>query len=162
MYFYLVRHGEAKSELEDPLRPLSVEGKQGLEKLTSFLPELGARPQEIKCSEKLRARETAEIIAKGLSIIDRVKAIKGLGPNDDVDPVADLLCAEEKSIMLVGHLPFLSRLLSLLVISDPERPIVSFQAGSIVCVRRDDSLKFPSPGNGWIIEWVLSLESVYR
>jgi phosphohistidine phosphatase len=161
MYFYLVRHAEAKSELEDSLRPLSEKGKEDVRRVASFLPELGARPQEIKCSEKLRARETAEIIAKGLFIIDRVKAIQGLAPNDDVNPVGDLLCAEEKSIMLVGHLPFLSRLLSLLVISDPERPIVSFQTGTTVCVRRDDSLKCPRPGNGWIIEWVLSLESVY-
>jgi phosphohistidine phosphatase len=161
MRFYLVRHGEAKSKFEDPLRPLSVRGKQGVERVTSFLRELGARPQEINCSEKLRARETAEIIAKGLSIIDGVQAIKGLAPNDDVNPVADFLCAEDKSIMLVGHLPFLSRLLGLLVISDPERPIVSFQAVTVVCLRRDDSLKFPSPGNGWVIEWVVSPESVY-
>ena len=103
MYFYLVRHGEAKSELEDSLRPLSVEGKRGIERVTSFLRELGTRPQEINCSEKLRARETAEIIAKGLSIAGRVKAIKGLAPNDDVSPVADLLCAEGKSIMFVGQ-----------------------------------------------------------
>lgn len=161
MYFYLVRHGDAKSELEDPLRPLSVEGKRGVERVTSFLRELGTRPQEINCSEKLRARETAEIIAKGLSITDSVKAIRGLAPNDDVSPVADLLSAEEKSIMLVGHLPFLSRLLSLLIISDPERPILRFQAATIVCVSRDDSLKFPSPGSGWIIEWGISPESVY-
>ncbi len=161
MYFYLVRHGEAKSELEDPLRPLSAEGKRGVERVSSFLRQLGTRPAEINCSEKLRARETAEIIANRLSISNGVKTIKGLAPNDDVSPVADLLCAEEKSLMLVGHLPFLSRLLSLLVISDLEHPIVSFQSGTIVCVRRDDSLKFPSPGNGWIIEWVLSPKSVY-
>ena len=161
MYFYLVRHGEAKSELEDPLRPLSAEGKKGVEAVASLLGRLGTRPAEINCSEKLRARETAEIIANRLSIIDRLKTMKGLAPNDAVNPVAELLCAEDKSLMLVGHLPFLSRLLSLLVISDPEHPIVSFQAGGIVCLERDDSLKFPAPGNGWIIKWVLSPESVY-
>jgi phosphohistidine phosphatase len=161
MYFYLVRHGEAQSELEDPLRPLSEKGKKVVRRVASFLAQQGVRPKEINRSEKLRARETAEIIAKGLSMVDRVKAIKGLAPNDDVNPVADLLCAEEKSLMLVGHLPFLSKLLSLLVISDPERPMVSFQSGTIVCLSRDDSLKFPTPGNGWIIKWVLSPESVY-
>lgn len=161
MYFYLVRHGEAKSELEDPLRPLSVKGKQVVEGVASYLSTLGIQAEEINCSEKLRARETAEIIATGLSIVDRVKPIKGLSPNDEVNPIADLLCSEEKSLILVGHLPFLSRLLSLLVISDPERPIVSFQPGTVVCLSRDDSLKFPSPGSGWLIKWVLSPENVY-
>lgn len=161
MYFYLVRHGEAQSESEDALRPLSAEGKRGVKRVTDCLSRLGTRPEEINCSEKLRARETAEIIAKGLSIADRVKAIKGLAPNDDVNPVADLLCAEEKSLMLVGHLPFLSRLSSLLLIADSERSIVGFQPGTIVCLNRDDSIKFPSPGNGWMVTWVLSPDSVY-
>jgi phosphohistidine phosphatase len=161
MYFYLVRHGEAKSELEDPLRPLSDKGKQVVERVASYLSTLGIRPEEINCSEKLRARETAEIIATRLSIVDKIKPIKGLSPNDDVGPVAELVCAEAKSLMLVGHLPFLSKLLSLLVISDPERSIVSFQPGTVVCLSRDDSLKFPSPGSGWIIKWVLSPEDIY-
>ncbi|MGB7292606.1 MAG: phosphohistidine phosphatase SixA [Thermodesulfobacteriota bacterium] len=161
MYFYLVRHGEAKNELEDPLRPLSAEGRQGVERVTAYLSRLGTRPEEIKCSEKLRAKETAEIIAGGLSIGDRVKAIKGLAPNDDVNPVADLLCSEERSLMLVGHLPFLSRLLSLLLITDSERSIVGFQPGTVVCLNRDDAIKFPTPGNGWMVRWVLSPESVY-
>lgn len=161
MYFYLVRHGEAKSELEDPMRPLSADGKKGVIEVTSLLKRLGTRPAEINCSEKLRARETAEIIAKGLSIIDRLKTMKGLAPNDAVNPVAELLCAEDKSLMLVGHLPFLSRLLSLLVISDSEHPIVSFQLGTVVCLKRDDSLKSPAPGNGWLVKWVVDPEVVY-
>ena len=160
MYFYLVRHGEAQSESEDALRPLSAEGRRGVKRVAACLSRLGTQPEEINCSEKLRARETAEIIAKGLSISDRVKTIKGLAPNDDVNPVADLLCAEEKSLMLVGHLPFLSRLLSLLLIADSERSIVSFQPGTVVCLNRDGSIKFPTPGNGWIVKWVLCPEEI--
>ena len=161
MYFYLVRHGEAQSELENPLRPLSAEGKRVIKIVAAHLSRLGTRPESINCSEKLRARETAEIIAKELSMVDRVKAFKGIAPNDDINPVADLLCAEEKSLMLVGHLPFLSRLLSLLLITDSECPIVSFQPGTVVCLNRDDSITAPTPGNGWMITWVLSPESVY-
>lgn len=161
MYFYLVRHGEAKDELDDPRRPLSEKGRNDIEKVSSSLARLGVQPEQVNCSEKLRARETAEIIASELSIMGGVKTMKGLAPNDDVNPVADLLCAEEKSLILVGHLPFLSRLLSLLVISDPERPIASFQPGTVVCITRDDSIKFPAPGNGWIIKWVLSPGAIY-
>lgn len=161
MDFYLVRHGAAKGELEDPLRPLSDKGKEAIERLTPIVSKLGIQPEEINCSEKLRAKETAEIIAKGLSITHTVKTIMGLAPNDDVGPVAQLLCSEEKSLMLVGHLPLLSKLLSYLLIGDSEKTLVSFQEGTIVCMSRDDSIKFPSPGNGWIVKWVLSPENLH-
>ena len=50
--------------------------------------------------------------------------------------------------MLVGHLPFLSRLASYLVTGDPERPIFQFQNAGIVCLSRT--------GEGWAIKWSLS------
>ncbi|MDA2920818.1 phosphohistidine phosphatase SixA [Desulfobacterota bacterium AH_259_B03_O07] len=156
MNFFLVRHGEAKSEIEDFDRPLSDTGKQDVEKVASYISKLRIRPDEIHHSGKLRAEQTARIIAKALSLSDRVKAVQGLAPNDDVHIAAETLCVEERALMLIGHLPFLSRLLSLLIMGDPERSLVNFQAGSIVCLYRDDSIKLPTPGNGWIIEWYLS------
>ncbi|MFQ5787861.1 MAG: phosphohistidine phosphatase SixA [Thermodesulfobacteriota bacterium] len=156
MNFFLVRHGEAKSEFEDPSRPLSDKGKQNVEKVASYISKLKIRPDAIHHSSRLRAEQTAHIISKDLSLSDKVKAVQGMAPNDDVQIAAEALCVEEQSLMLVGHLPFLSRLLSLLVTGDPERTLVKFQAGAIVCLSRDDSVKFPAPGKGWIIEWFLS------
>jgi phosphohistidine phosphatase len=158
MYFFLVRHGDAKSNLEDTSRPLSDRGKEDVEKIASYFSRLDTRPAGVHHSGKLRAEQTADIIAETLSLGERMKAVEGLSPNDDVHPLAETLCAEGKSLMVVGHLPFLSRLLSLLVIGDTEPALVKLRAGAIVCLYRDDAIKFPSPGNGWFIEWFISPE----
>ena len=60
--------------------------------------------------------------------------MKGLSPNDDVTLVAASLPGEQGSIMLVGHLPHLSRLVSLLVTGNPEINVVRFRNAGIVCL----------------------------
>ncbi len=37
MYLYLIQHGEAKSEAEDPARPLSGKGIRDARKVASFI-----------------------------------------------------------------------------------------------------------------------------
>jgi len=52
--------------------------------------------------------------------------------------------------MLVGHLPFMEKLVSYLVADSPDRPpVVRFQNGGIVCLGRD--LK----SDAWFIKWTL-------
>jgi phosphohistidine phosphatase len=156
MEFILVRHGEAKTELEDPLRPLSEMGRHDVETVSSYVLRMGYQPEWIHHSGKLRAEQTAQIIAGALYMNDRVKAVSGLSPNDDIVPVAESLCAEEKSLMIVSHLPFLSRLLGLLVLADPDKELINYHSGTVVCLKRDDAVKFPAPGRGWIIGCVIS------
>ncbi len=49
--------------------------------------------------------------------------------------------------MLVGHLPHLSRLASLLLVGDPAREIVAFRMGAIVCLSREEGQ--------WRLRWIL-------
>jgi phosphohistidine phosphatase len=63
MQLYLVQHGAAKSEAEDPQRGLTDEGKRTIERMAAFLAPLGFSLDRIEHSEKLRARQTAEILA---------------------------------------------------------------------------------------------------
>jgi len=65
---------------------------------------------------------------------------------DDVTLVATSLQGEQESIMLVGHLPHLSRLVGLLVISNPEIEIVRFRNAGIVCLTQKEGK--------WAIDWV--------
>lgn len=37
MHLYLIQHGDAKSEQEDPARPLSDKGRRDVEKVAGFL-----------------------------------------------------------------------------------------------------------------------------
>ena len=53
--------------------------------------------------------------------------------------------------MIVGHLPYLSRLLSVLLGAQQDRPLVAFQMGGVVHLERDD--------NGeWRLRWILAPE----
>src|SRR5262249_8197573 len=102
----------------------------------------------IEHSDKLRARQTAEILAAKLKPRNGTKQISGIAPNDDVSPMRIRLSSEQKNVMLVGHLPYLSRLLSSLFLVDEDRPLVEFRMGGVVCMKRIE--------NGqWMLLWAL-------
>ena len=64
MRLYLVRHGDALSDSEDPKRPLSETGIEEAKKTGEFLKKAGEKPLKIIHSTKLRAKQTGEIIAE--------------------------------------------------------------------------------------------------
>lgn len=156
MDLYLIQHGEAMSEAENPERPLTARGRADVQRVSAVAARLRLRPGEIRHSGKRRAAETAEILAAALGVHERVVAVAGLAPNDDVRPVAAALETAPQAVMLVGHLPFLSRLASLLLTGDPERTLVRFRMGGIVCLTRDPSAA--GPGGGWMVTWMLTPE----
>lgn len=148
MRVYLAQHGEAKSKEEDAERPLSDKGKRDVKRVADFL-YAHARPAipQVVHSGKRRAAETAEIMMRGLDAGQLQKA-------PDLDPMADPgiwsahLAAMHEDIMLVGHLPHLGRLASLLLVGDSERPLIAFHMGGVVCLSRE--------GTGWLLEWMLT------
>ena len=149
MKVYLVRHGEAVSSQSDSKRPLSEEGRADIKKIASFIKPLKISFEHIWHSGKLRAAQTAEILAETVSVAKDCSAYNGLGPNDDVTSIAEELKAYDTNLMLVGHLPFIAYLTSLLVAGKETSNIAAFDAGSIICLNRSD------PGQ-WQIEWMIS------
>lgn len=91
MELYLVRHGEAMSEAENPERLLTASGREAVQRVSAVAVRLGLRPAEIRRSGKRRAAETAEIFAGALGVREHVVAVAGLAPNDDVRPIASAL-----------------------------------------------------------------------
>jgi phosphohistidine phosphatase len=92
---------------------------------------------QIRHSGKLRAEQTASILANHLTPPGGVVAIEGLAPKGDVRRVAELLGRETRPLMFVGHRPFMDRLAGLLLAGDKERPVVCFAKGGIVCLQRE-------------------------
>jgi phosphohistidine phosphatase len=149
MKLYLVQHAQAKDKSEDPARPLSQTGRKDIYKVASFLVgQAGAEVDHIIHSGKTRARETAEALATALRPEDGVEESDGLAPLDDPAIWASRLLEMREDTMLVGHLPHMSRLASLLLANDPEPSIVSFQMGGVL------SLISEEPGK-WEIEWMM-------
>jgi phosphohistidine phosphatase len=146
--FYLVRHGEAVSETVDPQRPLSRVGCEQVERVARLMLAKHPQVSAIFHSGILRAKQTAEILAKHLGTTVRVEPSGGLLPDDDPSIAKGELEAAERSIMLVGHLPHMNRLAALLVNGDANRQVVEFGPATVACCSR--------AGSQWEVAWVLS------
>lgn len=147
---YLVRHGESKSELEDPAKPLSDDGREEIRRVARYAAAIGIDVVQIRHSDRLRARQTAEILAEHLVPRLGIREGEGLAPGDEPDRIrADLEDADE-SLMLVGHLPHLSRLISVLVVGDSEREIIRPETGTMICLVKIE--------RGFRLSWVLTPE----
>ncbi|HLA00091.1 MAG TPA: phosphohistidine phosphatase SixA [Thermodesulfovibrionales bacterium] len=153
MFLYLVQHGDSKKEEEDPARPLSDKGIEDVKKVASFMFRLKITVEEVLHSSKLRARQTAEIIADSLSIKKGVSETEGLAPLNEPILWAEKLKTKTHSLMLVGHLPHLGKLSSFLLSGDKEKSVIAFKMGCVVCIKRDDA-------ETWTLQWMITPEIV--
>ena len=145
---YLVRHGDAVAAAENPARPLSRAGREAVEQIARLARERQVEVSAIYHSGILRAQETAEILAKHLKPRSGVKAISGLSRDDDPVVGKAELEAATAPIMLVGHLPYMNRLVSLLVRGDPEATVINLRPAAMVCCS--------NVAAQWKIDWHLA------
>jgi len=149
MKIYLARHGEAIPKEVDSECPLSEKGSKDLERMISFLLPRHLQVDFFFHSGKLRAEQTAELLSKGIYCTRGVEARSGLNPLDLVAPIANEINQFENDLALVGHMPFLGKLLSKLVIDYEKADLILFQPATLVCLENRE-------GGGWIVKWVLS------
>ena len=148
MLVYLVRHGEAVNEREDLARPLSKQGETDIRELAELLAHrFRLMPGHIFHSPRLRAVQTASIFSQVLPRVPAPEEADGLGPMDDPAVWAERLGVMDLDIMLVGHLPHLPRLASLLLLSDDGREILDFTPGTVVCLEKTGA---------WRMKWMIS------
>jgi phosphohistidine phosphatase len=152
MKLYLMQHGDAVSKDVDPERPLSETGSKDVERLATFLSKTAFKPARIIHSGKTRARQTAELLAAQTAQDAKLEASSGLGPKDEIKPVAKLARDWTEDTLIVGHLPFMGRMVAQLVSGDADNEIVAYLPGSMVCVERADS--------DWRIAWMIRPELV--
>ncbi len=76
---------------------------------------------------------------------------EGLAPNDDVGELANELDALGRDVMIVGHLPFLSKLASALIIGSETANAVAFKNGGVVSISRGND-------NLWQLAWLITPE----
>ncbi len=150
MKLYLIRHGEAVLEQVDTERPLSKKGRDGAAKVAAFMQQAKVKVNEIWHSRKLRAKQTAEIIAEAIEV-DEVLEINGLLPNDPVIDILDEIYEADEDLVIVGHLPFLAKLFAQLLVNDESCEIIEFKASAAVCLNHN-------PDIGWEVCWLVSPE----
>lgn len=147
MDLYLVRHGKAEPGGADAERRLTEAGRKSVRRLAAWAAELELQVDQIHHSGRARAVETAEILAAALAPRE-LCAFEGLDPESDVRLAAEFLLGEQRSVMLVGHLPHLARLASLLLTGAAEPAVVRFRKASIVCLSHE--------GSRWRLEWAVA------
>jgi len=148
MVLYLVQHGKSLPKEVDPDQGLSQEGISEVERIADVAKGYTVKVSHIVHSEKARARQTAEIIAAALKPEKGVHERSGLKPLDDVVAFFEIMDSSE-DLMLVGHLPFMSRLTSYLITESIDTPVFQFQNGGILCLDKN------SVTGPWVIKWTL-------
>lgn len=134
MTVYLVQHGKALTKEVDPDRPLSQEGVKETEAVAAVLEKAGLSIPVIRHSGKTRARQTARILADFLHM-ERIDAVSGLAPQDDVSPFADSLVGEDLDVLIVGHLPYLQKLTSKLIVGTEDTDRIAFVNSGVLCLQ---------------------------
>jgi phosphohistidine phosphatase len=143
MDVYLVQHGEAVSEEQNPQRQLSDEGRKVVMKVGKYVAALGGGfvcplPSQVWHSGKLRAQQTAEILARELAPNMTPVPHRNMKPKDDPAAIGEELRAmrdQPGAVLLVGHLPHLARLAGLLLAGDADRMVVELVNAGIVKLR---------------------------
>jgi phosphohistidine phosphatase len=150
MALYLVQHGRSLAKEIDPDQGLSEQGITEVERVAERAHHFKLHVSEIIHSGKKRALQTADIFSGWLTHGKEPSVSTGLAPNDDVIPVSQTF-AGKKDVMIVGHLPFLERLASQLILNSPDIPVVRFTNGGIVCLDQRDG---ESGEKIWLVRWV--------
>ncbi|MDX8397728.1 MAG: phosphohistidine phosphatase SixA [Mariprofundaceae bacterium] len=145
MKLYLVQHGLSVDESEDSLRPLSSQGREDIVRTGGFL-SLFERPQPVRIvhSNKLRSQQTAQMFSEawGCKVVEQSM---DLSPNSEAHVWASRMVETHADMMLVGHLPHLSRLAGLLITGHSDSEVVRFRNGGVLCLERVE--------NDWRVCW---------
>jgi phosphohistidine phosphatase len=147
----LVQHGEAYPKSADPDRPLTDRGSEDVDCLADFLDKAGVRIERVMHSGKLRALQTATRLADVLAPGVEPEASGLLNPNDNPKAFDWQSESWDRDTLIVGHLPFMARLVSHLVTGDAKLTVAAYRPGSIVCLE-------PGQDARWSINWMIRPE----
>jgi phosphohistidine phosphatase len=146
MRLYLIQHGIALPEEKDPEKSLSPEGKEETRRTAEFLKTKSMKVDAVWHSPKLRAIQTAQIIVNSI-FCSETKERDDLNPLDSVDNFPEEIESSNKNLMIIGHLPFLQKLASLLLSGSETNQFISFKNSGVVCLEYTDT---------WKIAWMVT------
>jgi phosphohistidine phosphatase len=147
MAIFLVQHGLSLPKDQDPQKGLSDQGRADTIRIAEVAKAYAIPVSKIVHSGKKRAEQTAVIFNETLGVKNPCERIDGIKPLDDVNIFADRIDPQSNA-MVVGHLPFMERLVSLLTTGTLDFRVYKFQNSGIVCLENEDG--------DWFIKWTLN------
>lgn len=151
MRLLIMQHGEAMPAQENPDRPLTERGRKDVEGVARTLASAGIQVQQVYHSGKTRARESAGILAARVGAAEASAATEGIGAKDNPLAFVDRVEALPAGTAIVSHLPFVARLVSVILSGNDEPQLVEFVPGTVACLERGEE-------GGWRIAWMLRPE----
>jgi len=159
MDLFILRHGIAaelgtRRSARDADRALTPKGKREVRQVAQAMEALDLSFEVMLSSPYTRARQTAEIVAEALGLEKKLKLTNRLAPGGSARELISLLHKFEpipERVLLVGHEPYLSQLISLLISGGPNASVTLKKAG--LCKLSTDSLRF---GHCATLRWLLT------
>ncbi len=158
MDLYIVRHAIAVERgtpgyEEDSQRPLTDEGRKKMKKIVKGLRQLEVKPDLILTSPYVRARDTAEILAKGLKLKDKIAFSDNLIPPGNFDALINEIVEKHNvdNLALVGHEPMLSSFVGFLMTGSPNSTITLKKGG--VCLLSSEDFRQQRRA---MLQWLLT------
>ena len=144
---YLMRHGQAiepgTPEFEDDDRPLTRIGEKRVAEIAEGLRLLDMNLERIVSSPLPRAQRTAEIVAESLHARTILEIDDALRADRDAESIRSWLGnRHEERIMLIGHNPTFSELLSLLILNKTEPLICDLRKGSVAALCAEETAEY--------------------
>lgn len=144
MNLYILRHGIAVERgapgfKTDADRPLTPKGRRQLGPIAAAMKSMSLDFSLILSSPFLRARQTAEIVAKSLKLKNRLAFSDALTPDGDPKALVrelNELKPVSENVLLVGHEPYLSRFIAHLI-SGGENIEIDFKKGGLCKLEAD-------------------------
>ena len=159
MNLFLLRHGLAVDRSKPGLkkdadRPLTPKGKQRLWRVAEAMEEMDLEFDAIIASPFLRAAQTAEIVAEALELRKKLSSSEHLTPNGNPKLLLEhinQLKPAPKDVLIVGHEPYLSQLIGLLVAGNTNA-LIDLKKGAL-CKLEIETLRC---GRCATLAWLLS------
>jgi phosphohistidine phosphatase len=158
MKVLIIRHGKAEdrpllslSAKKDAARALTATGRREMRKAAKGLRKLAPDIDVLAASPLVRARETAEIVAKVFGVNEIVEQSL-LSPGADASALLHWLKQQppDNTVALVGHEPDLGHLASWLL-SGNGSSFVTLRKGACALIEFDGK---PAAGRG-VLAWLL-------
>jgi len=135
---YILQHGEAVAKEIDPERPLSEQGIRDIRILALHMQNMGVQLGNVFHSGKLRAEQSARLVAETISPGIQPLQTEGLNPNDDPTVIIGDIEQINENILIASHMPFVSRLCSTQLTGTVDAEFASIP-GTLFCLEKADN-----------------------
>jgi len=160
MDILILRHGKAEKRetgVDDAGRLLTSKGGREIRVVSKWMAGCGISPDLIASSPLKRALETAEIVAEEISQKQEIAVWDVLEPGSDPDALKERLkgLPDVKMVLLVGHEPHLSQLITCLI-GAGEGTRIEIGKGGMAKIREFS----PNSGSAGILEWLITQSQI--